>query len=606
MAEIRILSEHIRNKISAGEVLERPASAVKELLENAIDADSDYVEIEIADGGQSYIRVSDNGSGISSDNIKTAVMRHATSKIYDIDDIYKINSMGFRGEALPSIAAVSRFEMSSRTAAENSGFSVEIEGGQITAEKPCSQAPGTVIKVRDLFYNTPARRKFMKSEASEASAVRKIVTRTAMAYPEVSFKYINNDKIVLNLQKRDNVLDRISDLTDARFSIEALPVNESIADKLHVSGFIGAPPVSAANSKSIYTFVNRRYISHQSLNLAIRRAFEGVLPARRYPIAYIYIALDPADIDINVHPTKSDIRFSDERKVNGLVYRAVAEAIRQKNKFISPPDNSCTKIDNKIDEDKVIIAEPAAVYSAPPGKVSNPEARFPKKTAADKVNISLFAGADADIPCESKIPINHTSRVQPLQESQKSRFNILCQTHDSFILVETESGVMFIDQHALHERIIYEELMKRKVDITVQKLLVPAVVELSDDEFGIIMENLNILQDMGFELEEFGSKTILIHAVPQLLKKTNAAELLKDCIFELSTGNTVMVDFREPFIRTIACKAAVKAGDRLPDQMILGLLDDMNEKNIPFTCPHGRPFAFEVSLSDISRRFERT
>lgn len=623
MAEIKVLSENIRNKIAAGEVLERPASAVKELVENSVDAGAENIEIEIADGGQSYIRVTDDGAGISQNELSMAVMRHATSKINDIDDIYKICSMGFRGEALPSIASVSRFEISSRRKDEDSAHSIIIEGGEIKSEQPCSKSFGTVVTIKDLFFNTPARRKFLKSSSSEVSAIRETITKIALAYPEIAFRFINNEKEVYNLKSQNFVLDRIGDLFGEKLLGSFLDISCDIESDIKLSGFAAMPPESNSNSKMIYTFVNRRCINHSSMLQSIRRAYEGLLAPRRYPIAFLYLAIDPGVIDINVHPTKNDIRFSDERKINGIVYRGISQAIRSGSMAMEEKDNRDSSGDNVSlisvqqnentscsdiagENNKGNIVSENIVDSKAPGVSDNV---FSKDVEISKDVDSSYTPAIKNMfeaKPKSEQLFSPTSKLQGFTDLKKNNFRIIGTLHASFIIVEAEEGIVFVDQHALHERIIYEELLKQKSDITVQRLLVPAVLELSEAEFQMVEDNMADLADMGFELEEFGGKTILIHAIPQLIKNRKAAELLKDCIYEISRGQSNNINFKEPFLRTIACKAAVKAGESLPDEMIISLLEDLKEKNLPFTCPHGRPFAFEISSADIRRRFERT
>ncbi len=445
----------------------------------------------------------------------------------------------------------------------------------------------------------------MKSQGAEVSAIRDIITKLALTYPEVAFKFINQEKVILDLDGCNNVLDRICSIFGNELKECFVEVRFKLDDNISISGFVARTPESRANSKSIYTFVNRRWITHNSIIHSVRRAYDGLLPPRRFPIAFLFIAINPNEIDINVHPTKSDIRFSNEREINGSIFRAVTEALRSENicknkdNLINERINITTEIpknfnrNSLLKENHVKYHETKENISRPSITKVNSDEEFAKKPYAQTKIKSI-------LPQQNMLPFNS------LDSFKKSDYKILGQSHNSFIIVESKTGVLFIDQHALHERIIFEELLKQRTDISVQRLLVPAVLELSAEEYSIVIENSSHLNDMGFELENFGNRTILIHTMPVLLKTTKAAELLKDCIFELSTGNTSKLDFKAPFIKTIACKAAIKAGDRLPDEMIIGLLMDLEKKSLAFTCPHGRPFAFEIGIDDIKRRFERT
>ncbi|MBN1257707.1 MAG: DNA mismatch repair endonuclease MutL, partial [Planctomycetes bacterium] len=512
MPEIHLLPEQVRNRIAAGEVLERPASAVKELVENAIDANATAIEIEIAEGGRSLLRVADNGHGIPSKQLATAVLRYATSKIHDVADIFKITSMGFRGEALPSIAAVSYLEIASRTPNADAGEVLVIKGGEVLSQSPSGRAPGTAVTVRDLFYNTPARRKFLKSARSEAAAIHEAIIRLALGHPEIAYRFINGGKTVLDLPQHSDVLSRLGGLFGEETLRSLIPIHYQAGVGVTISGFIGRPPESRANSRGIYTFVNRRYISHPPLTHVLRQAFEGTLPARRYPLAYVFLAITPEEIDINVHPTKLDIRFSEPRMILGALHRAVETALRGGDD--SELEEEIIKSGRSLVNTKP-GSEPATINPSPPGSTAAESAGVYTEQPRKAPTFSRSAPASGKVPraaeASGKAGLFHLNQLP-----EAGNFRVLGQAHDSYLVVESTDGVLLIDQHALHERLIYEELRQTRNPAS-QKLLVPAVVELTPEEFAICEEIKDELVEMGFQVEPFGEDTLSLQAVPTVV-----------------------------------------------------------------------------------------
>lgn len=632
MADIHVLPESLRNRIAAGEVLERPASAVKELLENAVDAGAESIDVQISEGGQSLIRVADNGSGISADELQTAVLRHATSKIHDLDDIYRITSLGFRGEALPSIAAVSRMTIASRREGSDNGYEISVDAGSISGERPCSTACGTVVTVRDLYYNTPARRKFLKSPRAETTACREQFIRLALPHPEIAFSFDSEGGSSISLPAHEDMVNRITAVYGRDIGNHLLPVEYSPDNTLAVSGFVVEPPEAKANSTGIHLFLNRRWFQSKSLINVVRQAFEGVLPARRYPLAYIFVGIDPAEVDVNVHPTKREVRFAEERKVCGAVHRAITMALRNtpvasvstvsgesfphnsqnsakpegKNAAESGGSNIATTIDDEAHEASPDYRGASLKRSSfnPADNMTGLKEKFKR---SDK-NISHFA---------KSLTSSHEHGATPaITEGQGGllelpagngarRFRILGQVHDSYLIVEDEEGIIMVDQHALHERLIYDALKAGADAPSSQRLLVPAVVEITPEEEEVFCELADDIRALGFEVEPFGERTLSIQAIPTVTKGNRAAPLLRDILAELeSTG--IASDPRDPLLKSISCKAAVKAGDRLPDGEVIALLDKWHDQKIPGTCPHGRPFCFRITLADLQRRFHRT
>ncbi|MHC4886088.1 MAG: DNA mismatch repair endonuclease MutL [Planctomycetota bacterium] len=614
MPGIQVLSEAVRNRIAAGEVIERPASVVKELVENAIDAGSTAITVEVEDGGQSLIRVTDNGCGIPEDELSVAVLRHATSKIRDVEDIFHIASLGFRGEALPSIAAVSRLEMVSRTENQDHACSVVIEGGEIQRTQPSSGGVGTSITVQDLFYTTPARRKFLKSPRSEISVIHELITRLAIANPEIGFALSNGPKTVLRCAPCEEVIDRLASLFSPDLPGHLLPVEAAAAEQgITLSGFVGSPSETRANSKGIYLFMNRRWIKLPALNQVIRQSYEGVLPPRRYPITFLFLGVDPERVDVNVHPTKEEVRFRDERTVLGLIHRAVGMALRKEGSAPSirgvapPPSDSSsdsvparTASPSQPDTPFTITREHTPEYTP-----NLPTPTSPPQTPRQHTIPSAAASPQPQVVQRALVDSRASTELTDERDPGASDYRVVAQVLDSFLVVEKSDGLVLIDQHALHERLIYEELLHRDREPVRQMLLVPASVELDASEWEAYEQVAEDLAQMGFGIEPFGEKTISLQAVPQVVKGVKAVSFLKECMAALAEGRTAS-DLREPLLRTIACKAAVKAGDRLPDGQVTALLERLEEGGIPSTCPHGRPFTFTLSLDELYRKFDRT
>jgi DNA mismatch repair protein MutL len=606
MSEIKVLPELVRNRIAAGEVVERPASVVKELVENSIDANAKRIVIEIADGGHSLIRVADDGMGITSEELPTAIMRHATSKIASIDDIFSITTMGFRGEALPSIASISRVKILSRHHQSDIGHEICVEGGELIDCLPASAPIGTSVSVRDIFYCTPARRKFLKSARSEVSAINEIITRLAISNPGIAFEYINNGKQVFSYVACDDVETRLSTIfSSSAWSDKLIPIKPYKGDGFEVAGFIADPSYTAFNSKMTYCFLNKRWIKMPLVMQVSRQAFEGIIPPRKYPIVFVFLTINPNLVDINVHPAKQEVRFQQERAIRAGILRAISLSVRPNTPNVT---NIAVTDENTLPEADLPSIESQAKFRETPNSPVKP---LVPDVNSDMDNINLQTTSPY-IPIKDSSPFNEPKQrsIQSslLTKTQEDKtlptYKMIGQVMDSFLIVESRGQISIIDQHALHERIIYEELLKRSDDITIQKLLVPAIVEFSIIEWATYEEIEQELTAMGFILELFGERTLSLHGVPNVIKTPKAGDFLKECIAELQDGR-LAADLREPIRRTIACKAAVKAGERLPDEQVLSLLEKMERGDIPATCPHGRPFVFSLSRDDLYRKFKR-
>ncbi len=620
MGKIVILDEHTANKIAAGEVVERPASIVKELCENSIDAGAASISVEIKNGGISYIRIVDNGSGINKDDVEIAFEKHSTSKIRSADDLHSITSMGFRGEALASIAAVSRVELVTRTADDIEGSRITVEGGNIAQREDTGCPVGTSITVRDLFFNTPARYKFLKKDYTEAGYIEEAITRLALGYPGISFKFINSGSLVLQTPGS-------SDLLSCAYSIfgstakAAVPINYE-EDGIKLSGLAGKPEIARANRSRQMFFINNRFIRNKTLTTAVEEAYKTLIPSGKHPFIILNIALDPQLIDVNVHPTKQEVRFSDESKVFRAVYHGA------KNVLLGGEDLIPQFEDKKYGTFKSDYgAKVSEVYEQ--GRLETTSEKKPKTifshrlnnaTNGNNYNKAVPAGLsdysqDRIIPVHSdggvqtEIPELHVTSVAEEDSSHNLEFRIIGTVFSTYILVEYDDQLYIIDQHAAHERVMFEKLVKerRKGNRLSQMLLIPEIVELTHKEIGIIEENRKMLSNIGFELEQFGNNTLKVSAVPLMSDRSSAKDILLDLIDNLAGQLRGEERYpEEALLYRVACKSAVKANRNLTREEISGLLSSMADLENPFTCPHGRPTVVKMTRHEIERKFGRT
>lgn len=586
MPEIKILPIVVQNKIAAGEVIERPASVAKELIENAIDAGADTLIIDSRQGGGQLLRVTDNGCGMNRENLARCIERHATSKINDIDDIFHIHTLGFRGEALPSIGAVARIIIQSGIDDRENGWQLSVNGGEIGELTPCPPRRGTIVEVNDLFFNTPARRKFMKSVAAETSAISETITRLALAYPNIAFRWRNNDQDVLQLRGAQTLSERVRELFG---EIKMLPV-DFVSDKgLQISGLIAQPPENRAQSRFIYTLLNHRWFRHIGLIRGITDAVAGNLPPRRYPLAVLNFTIDPTRVDVNAHPTKEVIRFDDEHLLISSAYQAVQKALSPpsaKTVFNAPMNYAAI---NETLTKSSAIKDAVTTYmknSAPPN-FSAPAT--PKNTLRD------YSSA--------------TSNFSPRSISENSEliltaptWNFLGQVGAKYLVVEKTDGLLLIDQHALHERWCYEQLKKNPQTIIRQALLVPIEINLTTTERAIIAELLPILREVGFTAAFSANNDLIISAYPENIARENIASVCREIIAD---GSTVALEqLRDEVLARLACRSAVLFGKNLPPELSADLLNKYL-KNALIVCPHGRPTALTITWEELATRFGR-
>lgn len=542
--EIQVLRPEVASRIAAGEVIERPASVVKELIENALDAGATAIRIEAQEGGLAWIRVADNGVGIPRDQVPLALARFATSKIRTVEDLAAVRTLGFRGEALPSIAAVARVEILTRTAAETEATRLVAEEGRITVG-PAASPVGTMVTVRDLFYNTPARRRFLKSPLREAERIRETVYRYALGYPGVAFRLILDGREVL-VAPPGTPLERAAVLWGREMADELLPVAWEAAD-LRIHGLVSRPTLGRASRAFQYFYVNGRPVRSGLLAVALERPYAGRLPPGRHPLAVVHIVLPPAFVDVNVHPQKAEVRFSQERSVYWGVSRAVEAAL----------------------------------------------ADFPRAEAGTAAGLWPF---EAEAP-----PLPALAEPSP-GYGRPGRWRALAQLFQSYILAQGEDGLIVVDQHAAHEQVLFERLWGRP---SPAPLLSPMVLSFTAREAERLEADLEALQSLGFDVEPFGGNAFIVRAVPAPLAGQPVGTLFDIALEELSAVRRGGGELRERLAMRLACAAAVKAGDGLSVEEMQALLDALQEAWSPAICPHGRPAWFVLGREEIERRFLR-
>ncbi|MEW6002319.1 MAG: DNA mismatch repair endonuclease MutL [Nitrospirota bacterium] len=559
MPQIKILPPGLRNKIAAGEVVERPASVVKELVENSIDAGSTDIRIEVLHGGKRLIRVSDNGNGMDREDALLAFERHATSKLFTEDDLFNIRTMGFRGEALPSIASVSKVKFLTGLKGSPSGVSVEIHGGE-TKDIKDSPFLGSTVEVKDLFFNTPARKKFLKSHNTELFHIIDTITREALSHWGIGFRFVSDNQETINLPSSSDLKERIMQVYGKEFLDGLFEVNAK------VEGIIMKSFVTKAgnfrNSKSHqFIFVNRRPIKDQSLTHAIYRAYEGILPRDKHPIFFLFLEMDPRKVDFNVHPTKREVRFEDKEDLYSLVSNKIRETLRvERAEYVE-------QFMGKEETDVFMLS-----------------------------NINSGLGIVEPKSYESLISEN-------LELAYKPQIPFI-YLGDTFLALSAKGGLILIDHHAAHERILYEKFLKR-VDLKSHHLLFPRQVRLSHKEYRIILENIALLRDFGIEVDDFGGNTIIVRTLPDMLKKADIGGILSDVASSILGGIPPDKSLREFLAAKIACHSSVRGKEILGQEEISALVADLEKADNPDQCPHGRPTRIFLSLDDLKRMFKR-
>jgi len=642
MSNIQILDNSIINQIAAGEVVERPASVVKELVENAIDAGATAVTVEIRDGGTSLIRVTDNGCGIPAGEVRTAFLRHATSKIRDMDDLESVLTLGFRGEALSSIAGVAQVEVLTKTEDAKEGVRLEIHGGEVVAEESAGCTTGTVFTVRNLFYNVPARRKFLRKQAAEGGYVSDMMIRVALGHPEVAVKYIVNAVVAVQTTGTDDMGTTIFQVHGQEFAGKMVSA-ECKREGFRVSGFVGRPEMARGNRTFQYFFINGRNIKSEIVQSAVEEAYRTRLPGGRFPAFILRLEMPPAQVDVNVHPTKLEVRFSDERRIYDLVYDAAAKALKGETLIPQAVIGKPTLFermeadaaaqaeqmkDVKRDDDPHRSSSGAIFFNEPftPEAMQAAEADLQKRAAEAAAVVEMPAVVEAPAasgaaqtaePVRLSEPVSAPEQLkveEPVQEAKPKPFfhgcRIVGQVVLTYWIVEQNGTVYLIDQHAAHERILFEEYLAklRKEEAVPQSLLMPVAIKLSAREREVVRENEAFLQKLGFEIEELNEQAVAIRALPYVFQNPAETGFFMEIVDALSEGAGVagdLYDARLTKVATMACKAAVKANDRLSEAEARALLERLLRLENPFTCPHGRPTIVELPKRELEKMFKR-
>lgn len=573
MSIIKILPENLVNQIAAGEVIERPASVVKELIENSIDALADKIIIEVKDGGKTLIKIMDNGIGMDSEDLQLAIKRHATSKISQESDLWNIKTMGFRGEALASIASVSKMIIKSKKEHLLSGCQIECNAEDLLTMRDTAMDRGTTVEVYDLFFNTPARQKYLKNENTELSYITSVITTIALANEKIAFKYIHNGNVVFDLPKVTDAISRTSDIFGKNTADAMIPVFYG-GTEFQINGFVGKPVLSRSSSKHQYFFVNSRYIQHHILANTIKSAFHSMLMENKKPVFIININIDPALIDVNVHPRKIEIRFEDQQGIIKAMYNCVKASLEKNNLIPKGFTESRHYISNKF-----------------PNEFRNEKP--PVNSVQDALAFSKKILQQREIKT-----VSATFVLKPLS-----------QVSNSYIVAQNEKELILIDQHAAHERVRYEQLMDQfeNEKKSIQPLLVPSQIEFAYEEISIIKENKEIFDNLGFEIEHFGGNTYLIHAVPSFLAKEDLEQVIKGVLDDIvnEKSPTKFQGKTEEIINYMACRSAIKFGQKLTIDEMQSLIWQVEKLKRPYTCPHGRPTMISLTLSELEKMFGR-
>ncbi len=604
MAKIKILPEILSNKIAAGEVIERPASVVKELVENALDAGSSRILLTLGSAGRSLIQISDNGAGMNRDDALLAIERYATSKIAKDQDLFAIHSLGFRGEALPSIASVSRFTLETRDEGSEMGTRIQVDGGKVTGVTDAGVPVGTQISVRQLFYNIPARRKFLKTTGTEMGHVVDTLSSIALAWPRTQFQLTHNGKPVKNWAATGNSPDRIADVVGRGVKEELLPLSHS-QNGVSLAGWISSGRTVRSTTRSIYLYVNNRFVRDNLIRHALMAGFSGRIITGRFPVAVLFLTVPPDMVDVNVHPTKHAVRFSDPKTVHRIIESAVSDTLQHLDRPNRPW--------HRQEPPAPAIAETAAVFKP---RAMEPETVPLSDTPSTPSTQSATSVPPVQAPPMTAppvpVPAPAMTRQQPLFEERSgfSDLAVIGQLRDTYIVCESvREGMILIDQHAAHERILFEQLKRKSSDrsLEIQQLLLPETVDLGFNEARILIELIPDLKAFGLEVEPFGGDTFAVKAVPSLLSEKQIAPLILE-IVEKTADTGFSPELQTPLDRIrqlMACHGSIRAGQRLSPVQIKELMAQLDACENPATCPHGRPTWIQWRISAIEKAFHR-
>jgi DNA mismatch repair protein MutL len=614
MNRIRLLPEHVANQIAAGEVIERPASVLKELLENSLDAGATQVDVQIAAGGRSLVAVTDNGSGMSRDDALLCLERHATSKLRDSDDLDRIASYGFRGEAIPSIASVSRFRLRTREPEALAGTEIIIDAGKLRDVHEVGLAPGTQIEVRSLFYNLPARRKFLRTEATESAHIRHTMLLAGLARPDVGFTLTMDEQPAQRWMPGEDLRRRLVTIFGAEWADLTVPI-EGASGGLRLRGFIGKPGVSRAARTEELFFINQRPVENRTLHFGLLEGYHNSLMKGRYPVAILFLEMDPSGVDVNIHPAKREVRFHDDFTIRHFVVKAVQETLGKFSgapaaKFTFDPSREATIPDGRTNSPLASLATSLSSEPAP-----MPSVTAPPMGDSDRPPLDLEQEAEPlalqptlALPEETG-PQPKSPRPEPLITNRLGLHVIGCVAQ-LYLVAESPEGLVLIDQHAAHERVLFEQMLRRMAlqDPASQQLLFPATLEFLPREADFLLAQLDTLQQAGVGITRFGPSTFLVDALPAMVKPRDVGEFIRTIVTDLQQeGGETRKGRRlsEEIVAKTVCRHAVKANDALKPAEWDQLLHDLLACDLPYTCPHGRPTMIQLSLAELEKKFGR-
>lgn len=613
MGKIRLMPDSLASQVAAGEVVERPASVVKELVENSLDAEARRIEVHVARGGMALIQVVDDGLGMCRDDALMSLERHATSKIRSVDDLEGIRSLGFRGEALPSIASVSKFRLITREREALSGTEVIMNGGKLAEVRDSGEAPGTKVEVRSLFFNIPARRKFLRTETTEYSHLEQQVRIHAIAHPEVGFALVHNDRPQWQLPPESGLLERIRGLAGSEIADRLLEIEDSERNSIRLRGYMGGFGMGRSNRGLQLTFLNGRPVEASVLNYALREGFHTALMKGQYPVIFLFLEMSPFAVDVNVHPAKKEVRFRDGTSVKEAVVEAISATLTREQTTLpgqklrsSPPPQSASPSRSAIfgDSSQLNLLPRAEQVSL-------------RRDWSEMIAAKAQTGADASPPEPAEAPTPEPGpalepAASPAPERQPVRaddFRFIGVLGKLYVLLESAEGLVLMDQHAAHERVLFERMRARMAGegVPAQRLLVPVTMELPPNDFALLQQNLEAIQRLGIGLEPFGANTVKIDALPQFFRTDNPEAYLSTLVEELkgASRRTSSMRLGEDMVATTVCRHAIKANDTLREPEMERLLNDLLACELPYCCPHGRPTLIQISYDELERKFGR-
>lgn len=614
LSRIKILPENIANKIAAGEVVQRPESVVKELIENAVDAGSSNIELIVKQAGKTLIQVCDDGSGMTEEEVLLSIRKHATSKISVIEDLESIKTLGFRGEALSSIAAVCQLEIKTETKESEIGTFLKIESETEIITEKVSVPKGTCVSVKNIFYNIPARRKFLKSDTTELKHIIDTFNRIALAYPATAFKFYNSDNLVFDY-KSGSLEQRIEQVFADNMLEALIPVDE-VTDYLSVKGYIGKPSIFKKSKGEQFLFLNNRFVINKSINHAVFTAFENILEKGDYPFFILFINVDPKKVDVNIHPSKLEVKFDDEKDIYNFVLSVVRKSIGTHD-LVPALSFSNSENGKEILEYNPFQKTLTEDFSDRPDFVNRykRERTFATDQEIDLVfgdlTRNIIPGTDPGpaILTQFESETDSTDRQIEKNASADSNTNFLIQLHNKYILSQIKSGLMIIDQHVAHERILYEKALSRlETNLPFsQQLLFPIKIQFDPASFEILKELNEMISKLGFKLKYFPKSYVQIDGVPDDIKSGSEEKLLREFISEYITNQKERtLEEKDNVAKSYSCKAAIKAGDKLSEKEMRLLIDQLFATSMPYVCPHGRPVVIKISMEEFDKRFGRT